>query len=70
MGAQLLGFAPWEPFGVYPGRHMFNLVMVIGPHLVCIKWLLPLLPWVGWSLLLLILLCPNQLVGYTALGAP
>ena len=42
--------------------------MVIGPHLVCIEWLLPLLPWVGWSLLLLILLCPNHLVGYTALG--
>ena len=26
---------------------MCNLVMVIGPHLVCIEWLLPLLPWVG-----------------------
>ena len=26
------------------GRHMCNLVMVIGPHLVCIEWLLPLLP--------------------------
>ena len=49
---------------------MCNLVMVIGLHLVCIKWLLLLLPWVGWSLLLLILLCPNQLVGYTALEAP
>ena len=49
------------------GRHMCNLVMVISPHLVWIEWLLP---WVGWSLLLLILLCPNQLVGYTALGAP
>ena len=33
---------------------MCNLVMVIGPHLVCIEWLLPLLPWVGGSLLLLI----------------
>ena len=44
--------------------------VVNGPHLVCIEWLLPLLPWVGWSLLLLILLCPNHLVGYTALGAP
>ena len=38
------------------GRHMCNLMMVIGPHLVCIEWLLPLLPWVGWSLLQLILL--------------
>ena len=52
------------------GRHMCNLVMVISPHLVCIEWLLPLLPWVGWNLLLLIPLCPNQLVAYTALGAP
>ena len=26
---------------------MCNLVMVIGPCLVCIEWLLPLLPWVG-----------------------
>ena len=26
---------------------MCNLVMVISPHLVCIEWWLPLLPWVG-----------------------
>ena len=26
---------------------MCNLVMVIGPHPICIEWLLPLLPWVG-----------------------
>ena len=51
---------------------MCNLVMVIGPHLVCIEWLLPPLPWVGGSLLLLSLLFPNHpiyMVGHTALGA-
>ena len=47
MGAQPLGLAPLQPFGVYHDRHMCNLVMVIGPCLVCIEWLLPLLPWVG-----------------------
>ena len=30
-----------------PVAGMCNLVMVISPHLVCIEWLLPLLPWVG-----------------------
>ena len=59
-----------NPLEFTHGRHMCNLVMVIGPHLVCIEWLLPMLPWVGWSLLLLILLCPNQMLGYMALGAP
>ena len=29
------------------GRHMCDLVMAIGPHLICIEWLLPLLPWLG-----------------------
>ena len=41
MGAQL-----GNPLEFTHGRHMCNLVMVIGPHLVCIEWLLPLLPWV------------------------
>ena len=44
IGAQPLGFAPLQPFGVTHGRHVCNLVMVIGPHLVCIEWLLPSLP--------------------------
>ena len=41
MGAQPLGFAPLQSFGVSHGRHMCNLMIVIGPHLVCIEWLLP-----------------------------
>ena len=31
------------------GRHMCNLVMAIGPHQECTKWLLPPLLWVGGS---------------------
>ena len=38
-----------NPLPFTHGRHMCNLVMVIGPHLVCIEWLIPLLPWVGES---------------------
>ena len=47
---------------------MCNLVVVNGPHLVCIEWLLPLLLLVGWSLLLLILLCPNHWWGIQPWG--
>ena len=36
---------PWSSHG----RHMHNLVMVIGPHWVCTEWLLPPLHWVGGS---------------------
>ena len=51
---------------------MCNLVMVIGPCLVCIEWLLSTLPWVGGSLLLLSQLFLNHpiyMVGHPALGA-
>ena len=48
-GLTLWGLHLGNPLEFTHGRHMCNLVMVIGPHLVCIKWLLPLLPWVGWS---------------------
>ena len=37
-GAQPLGFVPLQPFGVYPWQ------AYVGPHLVCIEWLLPPLP--------------------------
>ena len=47
---------------------MCNLVMVIGPHLVC-RVAAPSATLGRGSLLLLIQLCPNHLVGYTALGA-
>ena len=46
-GAQPLGFAPLQPLELTCGRHMSNLVMVIGPHQVCTVWLLHPLPWVG-----------------------
>ena len=51
---------PWElncwglhhcnPLEFTHSRHMCNLVMVIGPHQVCIEWLLPPLYWVGGAL--------------------
>ena len=48
MGAQTIRVCTLAtPLEFTHGRHMCNLVMVIGPHLVCIEWLLPLLPWVG-----------------------
>ena len=53
------------------GRHMYSLVMVIGPCQECTEWLLPLLLWVGESLLLLSQLCSshsNYMVEHTALG--
>ena len=58
--AQLLGLASLQPFGFYPWHgHMCNMVMVIGPRLVCIEWLLPPLPWVGGSLQLLLSAVPQ-----------
>ena len=39
--AQPLGFSALQPLGVYHGRHMCNLMMVIGPHQICTEWLLP-----------------------------
>ena len=72
MGAQLLGFAPLQPFGVYPwqayvhpgGGHQSTR----GMHRVAA----PSATFIRGSLLLLIQLCPNHpiyLVGHTALGA-
>ena len=68
VGAQPLGFTPWQPFGVYPwlayvqpgGGHQSTP----GMHRVAA----PSATLSRGSLLLLILLCPKQLVGYTALG--
>ena len=59
MGAQPLGLHLCNPLEFAHGRHMCNLVMVIGPHFVCIDWLLPMLLWIGGSLLLLIQLSPT-----------
>ena len=46
-GLNLWGFHLCNPLEFTHGRHMCNMVKVIGPHLVCIEWLFPLLPWVG-----------------------
>ena len=70
IGAQLLGFAPLQPFGVYPWQ---AYVQPGDGH-----WSMPGMHRVAAasatldrrSLLLLIQLCPNQLVGHAALGAP
>ena len=67
IGAQLLGSAPLQPFGVYPWQAYVQPgdghQSTPGMHQVAAT--------LGrGSLLLLIQLCPNQLVGYTALGAP
>ena len=69
MGAQLLGFAPLQPFGVYPWQ---AYVQSGDGH-----WSTPGVHWVAapsatlgrGSLLLLIQLFPIHLVGHTALGA-
>ena len=70
MGAQPLGFAPWKPFGVYPWQSYVQPgdghQSTPGMHRVAA----PSATLGGGSLLLLIQLCPSQLVGYTALGAP
>ena len=47
LGAQPLGLHHCNPLEFIHGRHMCNLVMVIGPHQVCTEWLLLPLPWVG-----------------------
>ena len=69
MGAQPLGFAPLQPFGVYPWQ---AYVQPGDGH-----WSTPDMHRVaspsatlgGGSLLLLIQLCLNHLVGHTAVGA-
>ena len=68
MEAQPLGFAPLQPFGVYPWQ------AYVQPHDG--HWSMPGVHRVaapsatlgGGSLLLLIQLFPNHLVGHTALG--
>ena len=71
MGAQPLGFAPLQPFGVYPWQ---AYVQPSDGH-----WSTPGMHRVaaptatlgrGGGLLLVIQLCPSHLVGYTTLGAP
>ena len=69
MQAQPLGFAPWQPFGVYPWQAYVQPgdghQSTSGVHRVAA----PSATLGRGSLLLLIQLCPNQLVGHTALGA-
>ena len=72
MGAQLLGFAPLQPFGVYPWQAYVQPgdghQSTPGMHRVAA----PSTPLVGGSLLPLNQLFPNHslyMVGYTALGA-
>ena len=70
MGAKPLGFAPLQPFEVYPWQ---AYVQPSDGH-----WSTPGMHQVAapsatlgrGSLLLLIELCPNHLVGYTALEVP
>ena len=69
MGAQLLGFVPLQPFGVYPWQayvqpgdghqSMPGMHRVVAPSATLGRG----------SLLLLIQLILNHLVGHTALGA-
>ena len=69
MGAQPLGFAPLQLFGVYPWQphvhpgdghqSMPGMYRVAAPSATL----------GSWSLLLLIQLFPNHLVGHTHLGA-
>ena len=70
MGAQPLGFAPLQPFGVYPWQAYVQPGdghwSTPGMHRVAA----PSATLSRGSLLLLIQLCPNHLVGHTALGAP
>ena len=69
MGAQPLGFVPLQPFGVYPWQTYVQPgdghQSTPGLHQVSA----PSATLGRGSLLLLILLCANLLVGYTALGA-
>ena len=41
MESQPLGFAPLQLLELTGGRHMCNLMMVIGPYQECTEWLLP-----------------------------
>ena len=41
LGLNHWGLHHWNPLEFTHGRHMWNLVMVIGPHQVCTEWLLP-----------------------------
>ena len=70
-GLNCWGLFHFNPLEFICGRHMCNLVMVIGLHQVCTECLFPPLHWVGWSLMLLHLLFPSHpiyMVGHTALG--
>ena len=70
MGAQPLGFAPWQPFGVYPWQAYvqpgYGHCSTPGLHRVAAPsaTLGRVEPSATHSAV------PNQLVGYTALGAP
>ena len=70
MGVQPLGFAPLQPFGVYPLQAYVQPgdghQSTPGMHRVAA----PSVTLGRGSLLLLIQLCPNHLVGHTALTAP
>ena len=46
-GAQPLGFAPLQPFGVYLWHPYVQPGLVIGPHQACTEWLLPPLLLIG-----------------------
>ena len=69
MGVQPLGFAPLQPFGVYPWQAYVQPAdghwSTPGMHRVAA----PSATLGRGSLLLLIQLCSNHLVGHTALGA-
>ena len=70
MGAQLLGFAPLQAFGVHPWQAYVqpgdDHQSTPGMHRVAV----PSATLGRGSFLLLIPLCPNHLVGHTALEAP
>ena len=72
MGLHHWGLHYCNPLDITHGRHMCNLVMVIGPCLVYIEWLLPSTTLSRESLLLLSQLFSNYpiyMVGHTALAA-
>ena len=71
-GLKHWGLHHCNPLELIHGRQTCNLAMVIGPHQVCIEWLLPPTALSRGSLLLLNQLSSshsNYTVGYTALGA-
>ena len=71
MGLNHWGLHHCNPLELTHGRHMPNLVMVIGPHKVCIEWLLPPLLGVGepHATQSAVPNHPICMVGHTALGA-